>query len=200
MLASDTDLILCTCTLLMHKRESDWYETHLFFGYLSPLPTVGLWITFVKPLLVALCFWLQNQTQQHQQTTGQTQAQNQQQTTAQQAPSQQSSTQTNGTAGATGATTGGGLQHGQDQGPPNKKPRIGPSGASSGTGVLQSEYQVSTFYIASFKRKEVVIMMVIIYSMLLIPSTNPWCRPKPKGNFSCQQVLKPDMSCVSSVP
>uniref|UniRef100_A0A8D3E7F3 cyclin-dependent kinase n=1 Tax=Scophthalmus maximus TaxID=52904 RepID=A0A8D3E7F3_SCOMX len=66
-----------------------------------------------------------------------------QQTTAQQAPSQQSSAQTNGTAGATGATAGGGLQHGQDQGPPNKKPRIGPSGASSGTGVLQSEYQHS---------------------------------------------------------
>ncbi|XP_071334527.1 cyclin-dependent kinase 19 isoform X2 [Trachinotus anak] len=84
-----------------------------------------------------------NQTQQHQQTTGQTQAQNQQQTTAQQAPSQQSSAQTNGTAGATGATTGSGLQHSQDQGPPNKKPRIGPSGASSGTGVLQSEYQHS---------------------------------------------------------
>uniref|UniRef100_A0A672YJJ8 cyclin-dependent kinase n=1 Tax=Sphaeramia orbicularis TaxID=375764 RepID=A0A672YJJ8_9TELE len=84
-----------------------------------------------------------NQTQQHQQTTGQTQAQNQQQTAAQQAPSQQSSAQTNGTAGATGAAAAGGLQHGQDQGPPNKKPRIGPSGASSGTGVLQSEYQVS---------------------------------------------------------
>uniref|UniRef100_A0A671TZ04 cyclin-dependent kinase n=1 Tax=Sparus aurata TaxID=8175 RepID=A0A671TZ04_SPAAU len=82
-------------------------------------------------------------TQQHQQTTGQTQGQNQQQTAAQQAPSQQSSAQTNGTAGATGGTTSGGLQHGQDQGPPNKKPRIGPSGASSGTGVLQSEYQVS---------------------------------------------------------
>uniref|UniRef100_A0A3Q3KYP1 Cyclin dependent kinase 19 n=1 Tax=Mastacembelus armatus TaxID=205130 RepID=A0A3Q3KYP1_9TELE len=85
-----------------------------------------------------------NQTQQHQQTTGQTQAQNQQQTAAQQAPSQQSSAQTNGTTGATGGTTGGGLQHGQDQGPPNKKPRIGPSGASSGTGVLQSEYQHSS--------------------------------------------------------
>ncbi|XP_051265886.1 cyclin-dependent kinase 19 isoform X2 [Dicentrarchus labrax] len=84
-----------------------------------------------------------NQTQQHQQTTGQTQAQNQQQTAAQQAPSQQSSAQTNGTAGATGGTAGGGMQHGQDQGPPNKKPRIGPSGASSGTGVLQSEYQHS---------------------------------------------------------
>uniref|UniRef100_A0A8C4FBF5 cyclin-dependent kinase n=1 Tax=Dicentrarchus labrax TaxID=13489 RepID=A0A8C4FBF5_DICLA len=82
-------------------------------------------------------------TQQHQQTTGQTQAQNQQQTAAQQAPSQQSSAQTNGTAGATGGTAGGGMQHGQDQGPPNKKPRIGPSGASSGTGVLQSEYQHS---------------------------------------------------------
>ncbi|XP_039637525.1 cyclin-dependent kinase 19 isoform X3 [Perca fluviatilis] len=84
-----------------------------------------------------------NQTQQHQQTTGQTQAQNQQQTAAQQAPSQQNLTQTNGTAGAAGATAGGGLQHGQDQGPPNKKPRIGPSGASSGTGLLQSEYQHS---------------------------------------------------------
>ncbi|PWA27460.1 hypothetical protein CCH79_00000306 [Gambusia affinis] len=85
-----------------------------------------------------------NQTQQHQQTTGQTQAQTQQQAAAQQAPSQQSSAQTNGTAGGTGATGGGGMQHGQDQGPPNKKPRIGPSGASSGTGVLQSEYQHSS--------------------------------------------------------
>ncbi|XP_031436955.1 cyclin-dependent kinase 19 isoform X2 [Clupea harengus] len=81
-----------------------------------------------------------NQTQQHQQTAVQTQ----QQTTAQQAPSQQSSAQTNGTAGATGANAGGGIQHGQDQGPPNKKPRLGPSGASSGTGVLQSEYQHSS--------------------------------------------------------
>ncbi|KAI3364718.1 hypothetical protein L3Q82_010852, partial [Scortum barcoo] len=93
-----------------------------------------------------------NQTQQHQQTTGQTQAQNQQQTAAQQAPSQQSSAQTNGTAGTTGGTTGGGLQHGQDQGPPNKKPRIGPSGASSGTGVLQSEYQVSGWLLILYKR------------------------------------------------
>uniref|UniRef100_A0A8C6NZY3 cyclin-dependent kinase n=1 Tax=Nothobranchius furzeri TaxID=105023 RepID=A0A8C6NZY3_NOTFU len=63
--------------------------------------------------------------------------QTQQQTAAPQAPSQQSSAQTNGTA------TGAGLQHGQDKGPPNKKPRIGPSGTTSGTGVLQSEYQVS---------------------------------------------------------
>ncbi|XP_037837540.1 cyclin-dependent kinase 19 isoform X2 [Kryptolebias marmoratus] len=85
-----------------------------------------------------------NQTQQHQQTTGQNQAQTQQQAAGQQAPSQQSSAQTNGTSGATGTATGGGLQHGQDQGPPNKKPRIGPSGASSGTGVLQSEYQHSS--------------------------------------------------------
>lgn len=84
------------------------------------------------------------QTKQHQQTAGQTQTQNQQQTTAQQAPSQQSSAQTNGTTGGAGATGGGGLQHSQDQGPPNKKPRLGPSGASSGTGVLQSEYQVSS--------------------------------------------------------
>lgn len=106
-------------------------------GYLTPLGD------FAKLLLVVPCVHVQNQTQQHQQTTGQTQAQNQQQTAAQQATSQQSSAQTNGTAGTTGGGTGGGMQHGQDQGPPNKKPRIGPSGASSGTGVLQSEYQVS---------------------------------------------------------
>lgn len=98
-------------------------------GYLCDLVTSAL-----RPL--------QNQTQQHQQTAAQTQGQTQQQTTAQQAPSQQSSAQTNGTAGNAGANAGGGIQHGQDQGPPNKKPRIGPSGASSGTGVLQSEYQV----------------------------------------------------------
>ncbi|XP_078480336.1 LOW QUALITY PROTEIN: cyclin-dependent kinase 19-like, partial [Lampetra planeri] len=87
-----------------------------------------------------------NQTQQHQQTTGPDAGPEQQQTAAQQAPSQQSSAQTNGTSGATGATTTGSLQHGQDQGPPNnnKKPRLGPSGASSGTGVLQSEYQHSS--------------------------------------------------------
>uniref|UniRef100_A0A3P9H5D6 cyclin-dependent kinase n=1 Tax=Oryzias latipes TaxID=8090 RepID=A0A3P9H5D6_ORYLA len=76
--------------------------------------------------------------------TEKTQTQNQQQTTAQQAPSQQSSAQTNGTTGGAGAAGGGGLQHSQDQGPPNKKPRLGPSGASSGTGVLQSEYQHSS--------------------------------------------------------
>uniref|UniRef100_A0AAZ3QDI5 cyclin-dependent kinase n=1 Tax=Oncorhynchus tshawytscha TaxID=74940 RepID=A0AAZ3QDI5_ONCTS len=76
-----------------------------------------------------------NQVQQHQQTTAQAQAQ--QQSGTQQASNQQSSTQTNGNAGATGANSGGGLQHGQDQGPPNKKSRTGPSGASSGTGIHQ---------------------------------------------------------------
>uniref|UniRef100_A0A8C7MCT9 cyclin-dependent kinase n=2 Tax=Oncorhynchus TaxID=8016 RepID=A0A8C7MCT9_ONCKI len=80
-----------------------------------------------------------NQAQQHQQTTAQAQAQ--QQSGTQQASTQQNSAQTNGNTGATGANKGGGLQHGQDQGPPNKKPRIGPSGASSGTGIHQSEYQ-----------------------------------------------------------
>lgn len=85
----------------------------------------------------------QNQTQQHQTTAGQAQAQNQQQTVAQQATSQQSSAQTNGTTTAAGGAVGSALQHGQDQGPANKKPRIGPSGAPSGTGMLQSEYQVS---------------------------------------------------------
>uniref|UniRef100_A0AAY4DJR7 cyclin-dependent kinase n=1 Tax=Denticeps clupeoides TaxID=299321 RepID=A0AAY4DJR7_9TELE len=84
----------------------------------------------------------EEKTEKHQQTAAQ--GQTQQQATQQQAPSQQSSAQTNGTAGATGANTGGGIQHGQDQGPPNKKPRIGPSGTSSGTGVLQSEYQHSS--------------------------------------------------------
>ncbi|XP_017457146.1 cyclin-dependent kinase 19 isoform X1 [Rattus norvegicus] len=66
-------------------------------------------------------------------------------------PPQQSSAQTNGTAG--GATTGGGaagagLQHSQDSGlnqvPPNKKPRIGPSGANSGGPVMPSDYQHSS--------------------------------------------------------
>nr|BAC35463.1 unnamed protein product [Mus musculus] len=66
-------------------------------------------------------------------------------------PPQQSSAQTNGTAG--GATAGGGgagagLQHSQDPGlnqvPPNKKPRIGPSGANSGGPVMPSDYQHSS--------------------------------------------------------
>uniref|UniRef100_A0A8C6QL80 cyclin-dependent kinase n=1 Tax=Nannospalax galili TaxID=1026970 RepID=A0A8C6QL80_NANGA len=66
-------------------------------------------------------------------------------------PAQQNSTQTNGTSG--GATTGvggsgTGLQHSQDsslsQVPPNKKPRIGPSGANSGGPVMPSDYQHSS--------------------------------------------------------
>lgn len=55
----------------------------------------------------------------------------------QQAASQQSSAQTNGTAVAAGGAVG------QEQGPASKKPRIGPSGAPSGTTMLQPEYQVS---------------------------------------------------------
>lgn len=64
-------------------------------------------------------------------------------------PPQQNSTQTNGTAGGAGAGAGGagaGLQHSQDSGlnqvPPNKKPRLAPSGASSGGPVMPSDYQV----------------------------------------------------------
>ncbi|XP_006839994.1 PREDICTED: cyclin-dependent kinase 19 isoform X2 [Chrysochloris asiatica] len=62
---------------------------------------------------------------------------------------QNSSTQTNGTAGGAGpGGTGAGLQHSQDTGlnqlPPNKKPRLGPSGASSGGPVMPSDYQHST--------------------------------------------------------
>ncbi|XP_076852807.1 cyclin-dependent kinase 19-like isoform X2 [Brachyhypopomus gauderio] len=79
-----------------------------------------------------------NQTQQHQQTQAQTQTQ------TQQTQSQQSSAQTNGTSGTAGANTGPSIQHGQDQGPPNKKARIGPSGVTSGTNVLQSDYQHSS--------------------------------------------------------
>ncbi|XP_007892160.1 cyclin-dependent kinase 19 isoform X2 [Callorhinchus milii] len=80
----------------------------------------------------------EKQTQQHT-----TQQQNQQQ--QQQAPQQQNSTQTNGTATAGG--TGGGLQHSQDsslnQGPPNKKPRIGTTTTSTGGPVMTSDYQHS---------------------------------------------------------
>ncbi|XP_078068473.1 cyclin-dependent kinase 19 isoform X4 [Mustelus asterias] len=86
----------------------------------------------------------QQQTQQHQQQTTQ---QNQQQ---QQAPQQQNSTQTNGTAtgGGGGGGAGGGLQHNQDsalnQGPPNKKPRLGTSATTSGGSTVPTDYQISS--------------------------------------------------------
>uniref|UniRef100_A0A8C2YQE8 Cyclin dependent kinase 19 n=1 Tax=Chinchilla lanigera TaxID=34839 RepID=A0A8C2YQE8_CHILA len=66
-------------------------------------------------------------------------------------PPPQSGTQTNGTAGGVAAGVGGaaaGLQHSQDSGlsqvPPSKKPRLGPSGASSGAPVMPSDYQHSS--------------------------------------------------------
>ncbi|XP_023110019.1 cyclin-dependent kinase 19 isoform X1 [Felis catus] len=66
-------------------------------------------------------------------------------------PPQQNSTQTNGTAGGAGAGAGGagaGLQHSQDSGlnqvPPNKKPRLAPSGANSGGPVMPADYQHSS--------------------------------------------------------
>uniref|UniRef100_A0A673UB50 Cyclin dependent kinase 19 n=1 Tax=Suricata suricatta TaxID=37032 RepID=A0A673UB50_SURSU len=66
-------------------------------------------------------------------------------------PPQQNSTQTNGTAGGAGAGAGGagaGLQHSQDsslnQVPPNKKPRLAPSGANSGGPVMPADYQHSS--------------------------------------------------------
>uniref|UniRef100_A0A8C9AYE0 Cyclin dependent kinase 19 n=1 Tax=Prolemur simus TaxID=1328070 RepID=A0A8C9AYE0_PROSS len=88
----------------------------------------------------------QQQQNQHQQPT----APPQQAAAPQQAPPpQQNSTQTNGTTGGAGAGVGGagaGLQHSQDSGlnqvPPNKKPRLGPSGANSGGPVMPSDYQV----------------------------------------------------------
>ncbi|XP_011808177.1 PREDICTED: cyclin-dependent kinase 19 isoform X2 [Colobus angolensis palliatus] len=90
----------------------------------------------------------QQQQNQHQQPT----APPQQAAAAPQAPPpQQNSTQTNGTAGGAGAGVGGtgaGLQHSQDSGlnqvPPNKKPRLGPSGANSGGPVMPSDYQHSS--------------------------------------------------------
>uniref|UniRef100_A0A8C6AXF7 Cyclin dependent kinase 19 n=1 Tax=Monodon monoceros TaxID=40151 RepID=A0A8C6AXF7_MONMO len=67
------------------------------------------------------------------------------------APQQQNSTQANGTAGGAGAgpgATGAGLQHSQDSGlnqvPPNKKPRLGPSGTNSGGPAMPSDYQHSS--------------------------------------------------------
>ncbi|XP_062980862.1 cyclin-dependent kinase 19 isoform X4 [Elgaria multicarinata webbii] len=87
----------------------------------------------------------QQQQNQHQQQTAP-----QQQQTAPQQQQQQNSTQTNGTAGggAGGGGTGAGLQHSQDsslnQVPPNKKPRIGPSGTNSGGPVMPSDYQHSS--------------------------------------------------------
>ncbi|XP_077031317.1 cyclin-dependent kinase 19 isoform X1 [Agelaius phoeniceus] len=90
----------------------------------------------------------QQQNQHQQQAAPQQQAQAAPQ---QPQPQQQSSSQTNGTAAGTGAAAGGagaGLQHSQDSGlsqvPPNKKPRIGPSGANSGGPVMPSDYQHSS--------------------------------------------------------
>ncbi|XP_040839820.1 cyclin-dependent kinase 19 isoform X4 [Ochotona curzoniae] len=92
----------------------------------------------------------QQQQNQHQQPT----APPQQAAAAPQAPpAQQNSTQTNGTAGGAGAVAGvggagTGLQHSQDstlsQVPPSKKPRLGPSGTSSGGPGLPAEYQHSS--------------------------------------------------------
>ncbi|XP_048209865.1 cyclin-dependent kinase 19 isoform X3 [Perognathus longimembris pacificus] len=89
----------------------------------------------------------QQQQNQHQQPT----VPPQQATAPPQAPPpQQNSTQTNGTTGATtaGIGAGAGLQHSQDsslnQVPPNKKPRLGPSGANSGGPVMPSDYQHSS--------------------------------------------------------
>ncbi|XP_041105541.1 cyclin-dependent kinase 19-like isoform X1 [Polyodon spathula] len=67
-----------------------------------------------------------------------------QQQTAPVQAQQQSSTQTNGTAGTGGGTAGAELQHSQDQVPPNKKPRLGPSGTSTGTGIMQSGTSTGT--------------------------------------------------------
>uniref|UniRef100_A0A4W2CX33 Cyclin dependent kinase 19 n=1 Tax=Bos indicus x Bos taurus TaxID=30522 RepID=A0A4W2CX33_BOBOX len=87
----------------------------------------------------------QQQQNQHQQPTAPPQ---QAAAPPQAPPQQQNSTQTNGTAGGAGAVRGAGLQHSQDSGlnqvPPNKKPRLGPSGTNSGGPVMPSDYQHSS--------------------------------------------------------
>ncbi|XP_020863805.1 cyclin-dependent kinase 19 isoform X3 [Phascolarctos cinereus] len=93
----------------------------------------------------------QQQQNQHQQQTAPQQPQQAAPPPPPQQQQQQNSTQTNGTAagaGAGGGGTGAGLQHSQDSGlnpvPPNKKPRLGPSGTNSGGPVMPSEYQHSS--------------------------------------------------------
>nr|XP_033792191.1 cyclin-dependent kinase 19 isoform X5 [Geotrypetes seraphini] len=70
-----------------------------------------------------------------------------QQTAVQQQQQQQASSQTNSTTGGGGGMAAG-LQHSQDsglnQGPPNKKARIGPSGTNSGGPLIPSDYQHSS--------------------------------------------------------
>uniref|UniRef100_A0A4X2KUQ1 Cyclin dependent kinase 19 n=1 Tax=Vombatus ursinus TaxID=29139 RepID=A0A4X2KUQ1_VOMUR len=93
----------------------------------------------------------QQQQNQHQQQTAPQQPQQAAPPPPPQQQQQQNSTQTNGTAAGAGAGGGGagaGLQHSQDSGlnpvPPNKKPRLGPSGTNSGGPVMPSEYQHSS--------------------------------------------------------
>ncbi|OCT80377.1 hypothetical protein XELAEV_18027188mg [Xenopus laevis] len=106
----------------------------------------------------------EKQTQnQHQQQTA-----TQQQTTVQQQVQQQNSSQTNGTGGTAGAT----LQHSQDsslnQGPQNKKPRMGPSANnSSGPSLMPSDYQVQKCYDISMGKyccwmRQIYISMYVI--------------------------------------
>ena len=94
----------------------------------------------------------QQQQNQHQQPTAPPQ---QAAAPPQAPPQQQNSTQTNGTAGGAGAgPAGAGLQHSQDSGlnqvPPNKKPRLGPSGTNSGGPVMPSDYQVLPLNVVLF--------------------------------------------------
>uniref|UniRef100_A0A8D2CWG1 Cyclin dependent kinase 19 n=1 Tax=Sciurus vulgaris TaxID=55149 RepID=A0A8D2CWG1_SCIVU len=90
----------------------------------------------------------QQQQNQHQQPTAPPQ---QAAAPPQAPPPQQNNTQTNGTTGGAATGVGGagaGLQHSQDSGlnqvPPNKKPRLGPSGTNSGGPVMPSDYQHSS--------------------------------------------------------
>uniref|UniRef100_F6T0J1 Cyclin-dependent kinase 8 n=1 Tax=Xenopus tropicalis TaxID=8364 RepID=F6T0J1_XENTR len=128
------------------RITSDQALQDLYFQE-DPLPTsdvfAGCQIPYPKREFL-------NEDEPEEKTEKQTQNQHQQQTATQQQTTvqqqqvqQQNSSQTNGTGGTAGAA----LQHSQDsslnQGPQNKKPRMGPSANNSGgPSLMPSDYQV----------------------------------------------------------
>ncbi|XP_021107199.1 cyclin-dependent kinase 19 isoform X6 [Heterocephalus glaber] len=125
--------------------QKDFRRTTVFAGCQIPYPKREF-LNEDEPEEKADKNQQQQQQNQHQQPTAPPP-----QAPPQAPPQQQSSTQTNGTTGGVAAGVGGpaaGLQHNQDsslnQVPPNKKPRLGPSGASSGGPVMPSDYQHSS--------------------------------------------------------
>lgn len=143
-------------TLVSHIGFSPGWLT-VSYAY----PTMTGVISFHTKLAIFFSFHKNQQQQQnqHQQPTAPPQ---QAAAPPQAPPQQQNSTQTNGTAGGAGAgPAGAGLQHSQDSGlnqvPPNKKPRLGPSGTNSGGPVMPSDYQVLPsmlyFFMLTYRQK-----------------------------------------------